>query len=108
MSGITKTIPRKRGIAAVDALYSGVEGEFEFHMAGTPSRLFVGDYIYTIWEDMIVGRCQITRIESGFVNPESGAPRSLLFVRTPGEMAKVPYPRTGHRGTRYYDGKGWM
>ena len=107
MSGITKTIPQKEGIAAVEALYDGADGEYEFHMAGKPSRLNVGDYIYTIWQDMIVGRCQITRIEHGAVNPDSGRPRSLIFVKTPGEKLAAPYPHKGHRGTRYYDGAGW-
>lgn len=107
MSGITKTIPQKEGDKAFEALYDGRIGEFEFHMAGKPSRLQVGDYVYTIWQDMIVGRCQITRIESGAVNPKSGKPRSLIFVHTPGEKLETPYPKKGHRGTRYYDGEGW-
>lgn len=107
MSGITKTIPQKEGVEAVEALYDGGKREFEFHMAGKPSRLNVGDYVYTIWQDMLVGRCQITRIEFGAVNPSSGKPRSLIFVNTPGEKLKNPYPKKGHRGTRYYDGEGW-
>ena len=107
MSGITKTIPQKDGIEAVEALYDGRVGEFEFHMAGKPSRLKVGDYVYTIWGDRIVGRCQITRIEHGAVNPDSGKPRTLIYVSTPGEKLEKPYPRKGHRGTRYYDGTGW-
>ncbi len=107
MNGITKTIPQKQGIEAVEVLYDGREGEFEFHMAGKPSRLMVGDFVYTIWHDMLVGRCQIVRIESGAVNPKSGKPRSLIIVRTPGEKLETPYPRKGHRGTRYYDGEGW-
>jgi len=107
MSGITKTIPQKDGIEAVEALYDGRVGEFEFHMAGKPSRLNIGDYVYTIWGDMLVGRCQITRIELGAVNPESGKARSLIFVKTPGEKLENPYPQKGHRGTRYYDGDGW-
>ena len=48
MSGITKTIPKKDGIEAVEALYDGRVGEFEFHMAGKPSHLKVGDYVYTM------------------------------------------------------------
>jgi len=107
MSGITKTIPQKEGVAAVEALYEGGAGEYEFHMAGTPSRLNPGDYVYTIWKDMLIGRCQITRIEGGAVNPSSGKPRSLIFVRTPGEKLENPVPRKGHRGTRYYDGEDW-
>ena len=31
MSGITKTIPQKEGIEAVESLYDGRVGEFEFH-----------------------------------------------------------------------------
>lgn len=107
MSGITKTIPQTRGVEAVEALYAGPPGEFEFHMAGKPARLDVGDYVYTIWEDQVVGRCEILRIESGHGNPESGKPQSLIYVRTPGEKLETPYPRKGHRGTRYYDGEGW-
>ena len=107
MSGITKTNPQKEGIEAINLLYDGKEGEYEFHMAGQPSRLNVGDYVYTIWQDMLVGRCQITRIEFGAVNPNSGKPRSLIFVTTPGEKLEKPYHKKGHRGTRYYDGEGW-
>ena len=107
MSGITKTIPQTDGVEAVEALYDGRVGEYEFHMAGKPSRLNVGDFVYTIWQDMVVGRCQIIRIELGTFNPESGKPRSLIIVNTPGEKLKKPYPRKGHRGTRYYDGDGW-
>jgi len=107
MSGITKTIPQSEGIEAVQSLYDGTVGEFEFHMAGKPSRLKIGDYVYTIWQDMLVGRCEIIRIEHGAVNPDSGKPRSLIFVKTPGQRLKKPYPREGHRGTRYYDGGEW-
>jgi len=69
MSGITKTIPPKDGVEAVEALYDGRVGEFEFHMAGKP--------------------------------------RSLIYVKTPGDKLEKPYPKKGHRGTRYYDGEGW-
>ena len=108
MNGITKTIPQKHGVEAVEALYDGPAGEYEFHMAGTPSRLNVGDYVYTIWKDMLIGRCQVIRIEGGAVNPNSGKPRSLIYVKTPGEKLKKPFPRKGHRGTRYYDGVDWI
>jgi hypothetical protein len=108
MSGITKTIPQKHGIEAVNSLYDGPTGEFEFHMAGKPSKLKVGDYVYTIWENMLIGRLLITRIETGVVNPESGKPRSLIYVATPGERLAEPIPRQGHRGTRYYDGADWQ
>jgi hypothetical protein len=107
MSGITKTIPQKHGIEAVNTLYDGPVGEFEFHMAGKPSKLKVGDYVYTIWDNMLIGRLTITRIETGAVNPQSGKPRSLIFVATPGERLAEPIPRQGHRGTRYYDGADW-
>jgi hypothetical protein len=103
MSGITKTTPQKDGVEAVKALYHGRVGEFEFHMTGKPSRLNVGDYVYTIWGDMLVERCQITRIESSAVNPKSGKPRSLIFVKTPEEKLENPYPQKGHRDTLYSD-----
>ncbi|MCP3892111.1 MAG: hypothetical protein GY702_25055 [Desulfobulbaceae bacterium] len=47
--GITKTIPARDGQDAVDSLYDGTLSEYEFHMAGTPSKLKVGDYVYTIF-----------------------------------------------------------
>ena len=105
--GITKTVPAHAGIEFLNSLYDGTLSEYEFHMAGNPSKLKVGDFVYTIWQDMVVGRCQISRIEGGAVNPDSGKPRSLIYVKTPGEKLQKPYPRKGHRGTRYYDGEGW-
>ena len=43
--GITKTIPADEGIERVDSLYDGSAKEYEFHMAGKPSKLAVGDYV---------------------------------------------------------------
>lgn len=105
--GITKTIPQKHGVEAVNALYEGPPGEFEFHMAGSPSRLEVGHYVYTIFDGYLIGRLEIIRLQGGAVNPKSGKPRTLVYVRTPGERLEVPIPREGHRGTRYYDGADW-
>ena len=104
--GITKTIPQSRGKEAVDDLYEK-EGEYEFHMAGKPSKLEVGHFVYTIFQDELVGRCEIVRLEGGAVNPNSGRPRTLIFVKTPGERIGTTVPRKGHRGTRYYDGTDW-
>lgn len=104
--GITKTLPQSEGPSAVEELYS-VTGEYEFHMAGKPSKLKVGHFVYTIWQDEIVGRLPIVRLEGGAVNPNSGKPRTLIFVSTPGEKLAQPIPRAGHRGTRYYDGAEW-
>lgn len=105
--GITKTIPQKDGIETVNGLYDGPSGEFEFHMAGSPSRLEVGHYVYTIFADQLVGRLKIIRMQGGAVNPKSGKPRTLVYVQTPGERLPAPIPRKGHRGTRYYDGTDW-
>ena len=105
--GITKTIPAERTPQQVDALYNGELTEFEFHMAGTPSQLAPGDYVYTIYNHHIVGRLKITRIEPGATNPKSGRPRTLIFVAAPGERLPHPIPRPGHQGTRYYDGADW-
>ena len=105
--GITKTIPAKEGAQAVDSLYDGSWDEFEFHMAGKPSKLNVGDYVYTIFGDQIIGRCQIKELIGGAVNPDSGKPRTLIMVACPGERLDNPVPRQGHRGTRYYDGADW-
>lgn len=105
--GITKTIPAKRGIEAVDTLYDGTLAEFEFHMAGKPSKLNVGDYVYTIFNDQLVGRLKIKELIGNAVNPDSGKPRTLVMVTCPGERLPLPIPRQGHRGTRYYDGADW-
>ena len=106
--GITKTIPAKRGLEGVAALYDGSLTEFEFHMAGKPSRLKVGDYVYTIFNNELVGRLQVKELIGGAVNPDSGKPRTLVMVSCPGERLTVPIPRQGHRGTRYYDGADWQ
>lgn len=105
--GITKTIPASRGIEALNALYDGSLSEFEFHMAGTPSKLNVGDYVYTIFQDQLHGRLKIKRFVEGAVNPRSGKPRTLIIVEAPGERLPEPVPKKGHRGTRYYDGADW-
>jgi hypothetical protein len=105
--GITKTIPAQRGIEEVDSLFDGTLDEFEFHMAGKPSKLKVGDYVYTIFDDQLVGRLKIKELIGGAVNPDSGKPRTLVMVACPGERLPVPILRQGHRGTRYYDGADW-
>jgi len=105
--GITKTIPAKEGEKAANMLYDGSMDEFEFHMAGKPSKLNVGDYVYTIFQDQLIGRVQIKELIGGAVNPNSGKPRTLIMVACPGEKLTVPISRKGHRGTRYYDGADW-
>ena len=105
--GITKTIPAKEGVSALNALYDGTLSEYEFHMAGKPSRLKVGDYVYTIFRDHLHGRLKITALVGGAVNPKSGKPRTLVIVAAPGERLKTPIPFKGHRGTRYFDGALW-
>jgi len=104
--GITKTIPAKEGRQAVNALYE-ITGTYEFHMAGKPSKLNVGDYVYTIFNDEVIGRCRIKDLIGGATNPASGKPRTLILVETPGEKLAEPIAKQGHRGTRYYDGAEW-
>jgi len=106
-NGITKTLPAERAQAEAEQLFGGTVGEFEFHMAGTPSKLQPGDYVYPIVHDQLIGRLQITRIVPGATNPKSGRPRTLIYVNTPGERLPHPIPRQGHQGTRYYDGADW-
>jgi hypothetical protein len=105
--GITKTIPAKEGITSLEALYDGSVSKFEFHMAGQPSKLKVGDYVYTIFNDQLYGRLKIKEFVGGVVNPQSGQPRTLILVEAPGERLETPIPKKGHRGTRYYDGAEW-
>jgi hypothetical protein len=105
--GITKTIPAKEGQEALNALYDGSLAEYEFHMAGQPSKLNVGDFVYTIFEDQLHGRLKVKALIGGAVNPASGKPRTLIMVQCPGERLAQPVPKKGHRGTRYYDGADW-
>jgi hypothetical protein len=105
--GISKTIPAQDGIETVDALYDGSLTEYEFHMAGKPSKLAVGDYVYTIFNDQLYGRLKIKQLIEGATHPESGQPRTLIIVAAPGERLPTPIPKKGHRGTRYYDGTEW-
>ena len=105
--GITKTIPAQDGIETVEALYDGSRREYEFHMAGQPSKLEVGDYVYTIFNNRLYGRLKIKALIGGAVNPSSGKPRTLIMVEIPGERLDPPIPKQGHRGTRYYDGADW-
>ena len=105
--GITKTIPAADGVESLNSLYDGSLSEFEFHMAGRPSKLKVGDYVYTIFNDQLYGRLKIKEIIGGAVNPQSGKPRTLILVESPGELLATPVPKKGHRGTRYYDGAEW-
>lgn len=105
--GITKTIPAKEGREALEKLYDGSIKEFEFHMAGKPSKLNVGDYVYTIFEDKLMGRLKITKLKGGATNSNSGRARTLIYVKCPGEKLKNPINKKGHRGTRYYDGSDW-
>lgn len=105
--GVTKTVPARAGMKVLDSLYDGTLSEYEFHMAGRPTRLKVGDYVYTIFGDLLYGRLKIRELVSGAVNPKSGKPRTLIIVEAPGERLPKPVPRKGHRGTRYYDGEEW-
>jgi hypothetical protein len=106
--GITKTIPAKANVETLDSLYDGSLGEYEFHMAGkNPTRLKPGDYVYTIFGDLLYGRLKIRKFITGSVNPNSGKPRILVIVEAPGERLTNPIPKHGHRGTRYTDGTDW-
>ena len=105
--GITKTIPASRGEEGVSVLYDGTLEIFEFHMAGKPSKLNLGDFVYTIFKDQLVGRLKIIEFIEGATHPKSGRPRTLIMVQCPGELRSKPLARKGHRGTRYYDGEGW-
>lgn len=105
--GITKTIPASRGDEGLESLFDGSRGEFEFHMAGKPSKLKVGDFVYTIFNDQLRGRLRIRELIGGAVNPSSGKPRTLILVECPGVKISKPVARKGHRGTRYYDGEDW-
>lgn len=107
--GITKTIPAKSGIETIDSLYDGSQKEYEFHMAGAaPTRLNIGDYVYTIFGDKLYGRLKIKQFITGGVNPASGKPRILVIVTAPGEKLARPLDKKGHRGTRYTDGSDWI
>lgn len=104
-NAITKTIPQAEGEQAINKLYDGSIKEWEFHMAGKPSKLKVGDFVYTIFKDKLVGRLKITRFNFDNINPKSGKPQTLIYVSCPGQKLKTPIDYKGHRGTRYYKGE---
>lgn len=106
--GITKTIPAKAGEEVLDSLYDGSRNEYEFHMAGKePTRLKIGDFVYTIFADQLHGRLKIREFITGATNPNSGKPRILIIVEAPGERLDKPLPKKGHRGTRYTEAEDW-
>lgn len=97
--GISKTIPQKEGIEALNKLYNKSISSFQFHMSGSPSKLKVGDYVFTTFNDLLYGKLKITSIK---LNPNSTKKQSLITVKCPGILYKKPIPKKGHRGTRYY------
>ena len=105
--GITKTIPATAGQETVDSLYDGSLTEYEFHMAGSPSKLKVGHYVYTIFGNQMIGRLRIKELIPGAGNPKSGKARALIIVDAPGERLELPVSKKGHRGTRYTEGDDW-
>ena len=105
--GIIKTIPARDGQAHIESLYDGSRTTFEFHMSGKPSKVKAGNYAYTIFNDQLVGRLQITALTGGAVNPKSGRPRTLIMVACFGERLSELIPHKGHLGTSYYDGADW-
>ena len=105
--GISKTIPKAEGAESIQVLYDGSIREYEFHKAGGAGQLKTGDYVYTIFNDQLIGRLKITRLVEGAIHPDSGQPRTLIYVACPGERLEAPVPKKSHRGTRYYDGADW-
>ena len=105
--GISKTIPKSAGREALDALYDGSLDQYEFHLNSNLKRVHVGDWVYTIFDNQLHGRCRIVSLEEGHTNPCSGAPRTFCFVACPGERLAEPISKKGHQGTRYHDGEGW-
>ena len=77
--GITKTIPASVGQETVDGLY-GPLSEYEFHMAGSPSKQKVSHYVYAIFQNQVIGRLRINAQLPGAVNPKSGRPSRLIMV----------------------------
>lgn len=105
--GISKTIPKKEGPEAVAQLYDGSIDTYEFHMNSSIKKVSVGDWVYTIFDNALRGRCRITDLIDGETHPCSGQPRTLVMVECPGQQLAEPIPMKGHMGTRYYDGSDW-
>ncbi len=78
--GITKTIPQKESQADVDKLYDGSLSEFEFHKAGGPGKLNIGDYVYTIYQYQLNGRLKMTRFAEGATNRKYCKSRTPTYV----------------------------
>ena len=96
-----KTIATSAGQETVDALYDGSLSEYEFHMAGSPSKHKVGHYVYTIFQNQVFGWLRINAQLPGAIYPKSGRPRTLIMVEAPGERLEMLISKKAHRGTRY-------
>lgn len=57
--GNTKTFQANAGQGTVERLYDGSLSEYEFHIAGSPSKLKVDHYVYTIFGNQLIGRLGI-------------------------------------------------
>ena len=105
--GISKTIPKKEGREAMERLYDGSIDVFEFHINSNLKKVAAGDFVYTIFDGELHGRCRIAELIEGHQHPCSGQPRTLVMVACPGERLDEPVPMKGHMGTRYFDGQNW-
>lgn len=105
--GITKTISAEEGLEMLNALYDGSVTEYHIKMAGRPSKLQVGDYVYTIFDDHIHGRLKIKSMIGEATDPQSDHYYTLIVAEAPGERLRQPIPKKGHGGVQYYDGTQW-
>jgi hypothetical protein len=105
--GITKTISAQEGLQTLTALYDGSATEYHIKMAGRPSNLQVGDYVYTIFNDEIHGRLKIKSMIGEATDPQSDHYYTLIVAQAPGERLSRPIPKKGHGGIQYYDGAQW-
>jgi hypothetical protein len=112
----TVTVPTRTAVEWVNALFDGtrLEPELEFPFDKNSVNIQPGEWVYLIYQGMIRGRFQVTRIEHSAgdvpVGPDqrSVTGRTVVWVHSPGESAGTrTIQRDGHRSYQYAPDVVW-
>jgi hypothetical protein len=107
LSSFTRTIPKYKKIEDVNLILS--QKTAFIPLAYRPTRAKAGDFIYMVFQGMIVGRAKISAIEVVDSDIPSGSiqypPWAKWVVRYDGSWQKPPreIPIQGHQSVRYLE-----